>query len=89
MGNGGTLLPSFYAKAGNPEIQAAKKHPYPAQCMNFKMIVNQLYSQRSLNEFSKGLEQEIDFRITANSDSYAFVARVLHQPYKDVGFLKL
>ena len=89
MGKGGTLLPSFYAKAGNPEIQAAKKHPYPPQCMNFKMIVNQLYSQRRLNEFSKGLKQEIDFRIAANSDSYAFVTGVLHQPYKDVGFFKL
>ena len=88
MGKGGTLLPSFYAKAGNPEIQAAKKHPYPPQCMNFKMIVNQLYSQRRLNEFPKSLEQKIDFRITANSDSYALMARVLHQPYKDVGFLK-
>jgi len=43
----------------------------------------------SLNKFPKGLEQEIDFRITANSDSYSIVARVLHQPYKNVGFLKL
>ena len=77
-------------------IIRVKRQPLPAQWAGLMALIQKQWvnlrgikARPSLNEFSKGLEQEIDFRITANSDSYAFVARVLHQPYKDVGFLKL